>query len=337
MLKMILVDDEKIIRETISSVIDWKALGIDVVAVCKDGIEAFDAIVDEYPDIVMTDIKMPGLDGLELIEKVREAELNVEFVILSGYGEFEFAQTAMRYGVQHYLLKPCNEDEIVKVIEKCVKNCQDNIVARLEELIVRLTFKKQQEDREILGKIKALMCSQQDAEIAKMLLLKLLMKGMKHDSCPLTKSQMTEYIVALNGCIGMDQLMKEMERIFHTLFPTETQRRHIDCVDKVVEYVLGHLSDSNLSLKWIAENYLYMNADYVSKQFVKQTGLKFSAYLTNLRIAEAKKLLLDVQLESPYAVAEKVGFGNNPQYFSQIFKKSTGMTPSAYIKEKGNW
>lgn len=337
MLKMILVDDEKIIRETISSIIDWRALGIDVVAVCKDGIEAFDAIVDEYPDIVMTDIKMPGLNGLELIEKVREAELNVEFVILSGYGEFEFAQTAMRYGVQHYLLKPCNEEEIVKVIEKCVKNCQENIAARLEEFIMRLSFEKKEEDREVAGKIKALMSSQQDAEIMKTIVIKLLMKGIQKDSCPLTKNQMTEHIVALNICTAPEQIVEETERILDSLFPMETQRRHMDCVDKVVEYVTEHLSDSNLSLKWIAENYLYMNADYVSKQFVKQTGLKFSAYLTNLRIAEAKKLLLDIQSESPYVVAEKVGFGNNPQYFSQIFKKSTGMTPSAYIKKMGNW
>lgn len=111
MLKMIIVDDEKIIRETIHSLIDWNSLGIDVAAVCKDGIEAFDCILDEYPDIVMTDIKMPGLSGLDLIEKVRAAQLNTEFIILSGYGEFEFARTAMRYGVKHYLLKPSNEQK----------------------------------------------------------------------------------------------------------------------------------------------------------------------------------------------------------------------------------
>lgn len=332
MLKMILADDEKIIRETISSIIDWDALGIEVVAVCKDGIEAFDAIVDEYPDIVMTDIKMPGLNGLELIEKVKAAELNVEFVILSGYGEFEFAQTAMQYGVQHYLLKPCNEDEIIKVIGKCAKNCQENITARLEELISCLSFDKKEENREVIEKIKTLMSSQKDTESTKILLLKLLMKGVKHDACSLTNSQMTEYLMTLNGCVGTKALEKETERILNTLFPIENQKHYTDCVDKVVMYVASHLSDSNLSLKWIAENYLYMNADYVSKQFVKQTGLKFSAYLTNLRIAEAKKLLLNTQTESPYAVAEKVGFGNNPQYFSQIFKKSTGMTPSAYIK-----
>ena len=138
MLKMIIVDDEKIIRETIHSLIDWNSLGIDVVAVCKDGIEAFDCILDEYPDIVMTDIKMPGLSGLDLIEKVRAAQLNTEFIILSGYGEFEFARTAMRYGVKHYLLKPSNETEITQVIVSCVETCKSKTASRVDSLLTQL-------------------------------------------------------------------------------------------------------------------------------------------------------------------------------------------------------
>lgn len=138
MLKMIIVDDEKIIRETIHSLIDWNSLGIDVAAVCKDGIEAFDCILDEYPDIVMTDIKMPGLSGLDLIEKVRAAQLNTEFIILSGYGEFEFARTAMRYGVKHYLLKPSNETEITQVIVSCVETCKSKTASRVDSLLTQL-------------------------------------------------------------------------------------------------------------------------------------------------------------------------------------------------------
>ena len=77
-----------------------------------------------------------------------------------------------------------------------------------------------------------------------------------------------------------------------------------------------------------------MNPDYVSKMFVKQTGSKFSAYVTELRIQEAKKLLLEHSEESPYAVAEMVGFGNNPQYFSQIFMRNVGMKPQEYKKQR---
>ena len=116
------------------------------------------------------------------------------------------------------------------------------------------------------------------------------------------------------------------------LFPEQSTSRQKDFIDKTLQYIDQHLSDSNLSLKSIAKNYLFMNVDYVSKQFMKQTGIKFSAYLANARIEKAKQLLLESNGDSIYAIAEEVGFGNNPQYFSQIFKKSTGMTPTAYIK-----
>lgn len=117
MLRLIIVDDEKIIRESIRSLIDWESLGIEVVGVCKNGLEAYDAILDSYPDIVLTDIKMPGLSGLELIEKLNDTRENIQFIILSGYSEFEYAKQAMRFGIRHYLLKPCNENQIIEAIE----------------------------------------------------------------------------------------------------------------------------------------------------------------------------------------------------------------------------
>ena len=74
-----------------------------------------------------------------------------------------------------------------------------------------------------------------------------------------------------------------------------------------------------------------MNVDYVSKQFYKQTGEKFSAWLNRQRIEKAKELLLNCDTEKIYTVAEAVGCGNNPQYFSQLFKKETGYTFSDYV------
>ncbi len=126
MLRMIIVDDERIIRETIFNIIDWSKLNIEVVGLCRDGIEAYDMIIDEYPDIVLTDIKMPGLSGLELIQRIAKSNLNTQFIILSGFGEFSFAKEAMKYGVKHYLLKPCNEGQIIEVIHEAIKDCSKN-------------------------------------------------------------------------------------------------------------------------------------------------------------------------------------------------------------------
>ena len=100
-------------------------------------------------------------------------------------------------------------------------------------------------------------------------------------------------------------------------------------------YTKEHLSESSLSLKWLANHYLFMNVDYVSKQFYKQTGEKFSAWLNRQRIEKAKELLLNCDTEKIYTVAEAVGCGNNPQYFSQLFKKYTGMSPTEYIRKLG--
>ena len=94
MLKLVIADDERIIRETISTIIDWKQYDIELVGLCKNGLEAYDMILDESPDIVLTDIRMPGMDGLELIQRISQTDLNTQFIILSGYGEFEYAKTA---------------------------------------------------------------------------------------------------------------------------------------------------------------------------------------------------------------------------------------------------
>ena len=106
MFKLIIADDERLIREALSATIDWKSHDIELAGVCRNGIEAYDMILDESPDIVLTDIRMPGMNGLDLIKRTHEAGIPAQFILLSGYGEFEYAKTAMQYGVKPYILKP---------------------------------------------------------------------------------------------------------------------------------------------------------------------------------------------------------------------------------------
>ncbi|WP_320945686.1 response regulator, partial [Enterocloster bolteae] len=123
MLKLVIADDEKIIRETIRNFIDWQSIGIEVVGVCSNGVEAYETILDYYPDIVLTDIKMPGFSGLELVKKIKEIDNNIQFIILSGYDSFEYAKEAMQFGIHHYLLKPCNEHQIIDAINAVKEDC----------------------------------------------------------------------------------------------------------------------------------------------------------------------------------------------------------------------
>lgn len=97
----------------------------------------------------------------------------------------------------------------------------------------------------------------------------------------------------------------------------------------------AHLDCETLSLKWLAENYLFVSVGYLSKQFVKEEGIRFSDYLNKKRMEQAIRLMVYYHNDNIKTIARSVGFGNNPQYFSQVFKKYTGYTPTEYIEKAG--
>ena len=111
MLKVIIADDERLICRLVQALCDWEVLDMEVAGLAENGLEALALIERERPDILITDIRMPGCDGLELIRRAKELRPELEIVIISGYAHFEYAQTAIRYGVGNYLLKPIKKDE----------------------------------------------------------------------------------------------------------------------------------------------------------------------------------------------------------------------------------
>lgn len=500
MLRLIIADDEKIIREAISNLIDWNAYGIDLIGTCKDGIETYNMIVDECPDIVMTDIKMPGLNGLDLIKKVYEIDPDIEFVILSGFSEFEFAKQAMEFGVRHYLLKPINENQIIDVMEKVksdfykncsIKNlqyekellsnkfqmiikkqfmiesltCETGVEGLLEQYAGLFEFQHQSfamyyisflEERclpDFVGILTAL-CEKhrfsicfnilyvknsavfilnydQGAEVSafdagikslkmpgmtvepfcqrfcfsniKDLFRELIPNLKRYEKIFLIEQDKTQKeiynyaaffkqidTISKSICMDCDTMEQTVARFFSTVDDTElaktlasrlvvqtvvyanqrqthnlssflkevygcsivediveiTQRqireflteKTIVCaqyknyVEQALQYVNAHFGDFHLTLKWIAENYLFMNVNYLSKQFYKETGEKFSAFLNRVRMEKAKELIAEQGMTKVCQIAEQVGFGDNSQYFSQSFKKYTGFTPTEYIE-----
>lgn len=118
MYKILIVDDEEIEREGMAALIDWERFGMELVGTAWNGVEGLEKIRDLSPDIVLTDIKMPGMDGIQMICRVREEMPWVEFVVLSGYGEFAYTSKAMEQGIRYYLLKPCDEPQILEVLDK---------------------------------------------------------------------------------------------------------------------------------------------------------------------------------------------------------------------------
>lgn len=106
MFRVYLADDEQLIREGLAQTIPWETLGLTLVGQGADGQQAYREILEQKPEIVLTDIRMPYLDGLELISKVRTHLPDCRFVLITGFGEFEYARAAVRLGVSDFVLKP---------------------------------------------------------------------------------------------------------------------------------------------------------------------------------------------------------------------------------------
>lgn len=117
-MKIIIADDEPKICKLITKLVDWASLDMEIITIAHDGIEALSAIEKYKPDIVITDIRMPGYDGLELIRRGQECSPDTEFIIISGYRQFEYAKNAIHYGVKNYLLKPIQKNELLETLTK---------------------------------------------------------------------------------------------------------------------------------------------------------------------------------------------------------------------------
>jgi two-component system, response regulator YesN len=514
MYKVLLVDDEINILEGIASIVDWKGCGTTLIKMAHNGLMAFDLIKQDPPDIVITDIKMPGLSGIELIEKVHPIFPHIKFVILSGFDEFEYAKTAMQFNVKYYLLKPSNEQKIEEALRKVVqdleehkgkellvsgiKNKLQDVMPKAKEQFLKefITNKKygipeweyfsqlfeikvttenfkllvldidEDHDFENIFALKEIVVDslitsnsiQLCTTIGEKIVIlcencsdQELIETIKHVKKIFSSIYNLDFTTAISrvgsinqlrrlyyeviDCLSQrfylgsgsiisvndlkkeesyfenvrlfdhedfifhirsgniaqvkqyvdnffEQLQKEkfdvnlvkshclemymslirqakkekrddlFQKIiyFHNLTKLEhykgfiegisieiaqqhydrTKESQSDVICKVIEYVEKNISDQLLSLSKIANDVFYMNSDYLGKLFKKETGENFSSYLINLRVEKAIDIIENKNNVKMFEVAEEVGFGNNPRYFSQVFKKHTGYTPSEY-------
>ena len=117
--KVLLVDDEEEVMDMIERRISWPELGFEVVGKAQNGIKALEISEKLQPDVVITDIKMPYMDGLELARNLKQDNPCVRILILTGFDEFEYAKEAIDIEVEQYLLKPVNAQELTQTLKKC--------------------------------------------------------------------------------------------------------------------------------------------------------------------------------------------------------------------------
>ncbi len=158
MLKVLIADDEIKVSKLIQCLVQWDELGMEVIGTVNDGVKAYEMILEKHPDIVITDIRMPGMDGIELVEKVLGrvgSDRKVFFVIISGYSQFEYAQQAVKLGVEDYLLKPIKKKELEAVLHKILSkySATANALEEKENLQNRLQRTQQKIKNSFLSEL----------------------------------------------------------------------------------------------------------------------------------------------------------------------------------------
>lgn len=140
--RIILVDDEEEVRKSIIKKIDWKSAGFQVVGDAENGQEALEKIEVLEPDVVLTDIRMPYMDGLTLSERIRQKYPSIKLVIFSGFDDFDYAKQAIKLNVIEYILKPVNVEEMTAILKKIKKTLDEEIEQRRNITILRENYRK---------------------------------------------------------------------------------------------------------------------------------------------------------------------------------------------------
>ncbi len=138
-----IADDENNIREGLKCIIDWEELGFTICGEAGNGEDALKGILRLNPSLVLIDMRMPKLYGLEVIEQAKEQGFTGTFVILSGYSDFKYAQTAMKFGVKYYLTKPMDEEELEKVVKEVYDTLQIERQKKEDDEFFRRKSKKE--------------------------------------------------------------------------------------------------------------------------------------------------------------------------------------------------
>lgn len=126
-MKVLIVDDEPYMIEYIKKLVDWDNYGFCQVMTAKGGSIARDILQEHQPELLITDIKMPNISGLDLSRIIEENHYPTKVIIISGYSEFEYAKQALRYGVSEYLVKPVLKNDFEETLERVLEKCFDNL------------------------------------------------------------------------------------------------------------------------------------------------------------------------------------------------------------------
>ncbi|CAH0120140.1 MULTISPECIES: response regulator [unclassified Paenibacillus] len=143
MLSALIVDDEILSVKMLEHILDWESLGIRIIGTAHNGLEALNQCYKQTPNIIITDIKMPQLNGLDFIRKIREVNPETEFILISAYADFDYVKKAIELGCSNYILKPVDEFELERTLQKIATKISDKKAAEKNAAKNRIQHEKQ--------------------------------------------------------------------------------------------------------------------------------------------------------------------------------------------------
>lgn len=247
MIKVLIADDEEKVCTLIYKLVNWQDFGMEVVATVYNGIEALERIKELAPDVVITDIRMPGYDGIELIAKAKEINDHIEFIIISGYRHFEYAQSAIKYGVSDYLLKPIKKEELTDTLEKirllCLRRSEQ--LSAQEQLRLRLQDDTSKQREQLL--VDFLLNSSKEITS---------LEELNQRYCFEFVKGIFQLVAIKIDCLFEDfnadstkVLSEKASKILDTILRDSCREMEIFCQDTVVYAVLNYSSENHLSLR----------------------------------------------------------------------------------------
>ncbi|OCT12977.1 hypothetical protein A8709_21890 [Paenibacillus pectinilyticus] len=353
--RLIIVDDEDLIRESLAIQVS-EMEGVTVSATLANGKKALDWLKDHYADICMTDVRMPVVDGLQLMKEINEHYPWMICIVISSYDDFQYAKRSIELGAVDYVLKPMDSVLLQEaVVKACARIRSHRRNAANQLLLHKLPVYKPMLDRWIEMVLSVYLHGQPLLIVDTLAMLEVWVEGRYELLNELTMAWTSLVIEELKKQdihvtyeegedleLGEERLqhaevrqyfrlcaVRRLEQAANILMDRARKAKNLQkesVVDQVKRYIEEHYAE-NWGLQELADH-VAMSRSYLAKLFKEQAGMTIWTYCVNVRMRKARDLLLTSSLKS-YEIALQVGYENSI-HFSRIFKQYHGLNPMEY-------
>lgn len=357
-----IVDDMEIMRRELKSLKIWgEQTGFVVAAEANDGQDAIKKLRNRNADLVITDIRMPVVDGVELLKKIIDEGLSQCVVFLSEYTEFEYARQGLVYGAFDYIVKPVNEENVIRLLKKVKKHIEKkkmekekikNLETELEEKaeifyspedvekIIKLFKDIDVKVIEVADNLVERIGATVDYDLLKVeyalkRIISVLIEALKESYVWIDKllniSEYTDIDFSNNSSFSQvkETFLQIINELIMKIKKFEFGSEINSMIRNICKIVLEHM-DTPLSIRIISDQ-MFLNQSYISTLYKEKTGSSLVEYITMVKMERAKILFLNSENSEIkiYEVSNKLGY-KDVEYFSKSFKKYTGLTPSEF-------